>query len=459
MSLPCCNRQRRNLLETVARPDWPEREGAWSALQSLTKLRWPWAPLLAARIARPEQAERWLFAKLPEWDEAAERPQPAQVSLNEADVLACLAALTGQAAEQRPGQRAYAAEAAHLFAPRRREGSPHVLLAQAGTGIGKTLGYLAPSALWAGQSGGTVWVSTFTKALQRQLRQESGKAWAARREDGSRPVVVRKGRENYLCLLNLEDALQGGFGGRAAVFAQLVARWAAFSQDGDMVGGDLPGWLTTLFRQRGVAALDRPARRMRLCRLPALPQMLHRTQRPGQRPGRSGDRQSRPGHGQCGKGTRPRRAPDAAGLRRRPPRLRGRGLNLRRRADRAGEHRTAPLGDRPGERARKGGGAGFPRGSPMSPAMTRSAARPSPPRAMPPRRCQAMAGSSASPRTSLSARLRRCSPLSAQPFTPATRAADRRQAMGWKPKRPSSMARSSKWQARRRRHWPNCAAR
>ena len=243
------------LLETCASSDWPEREGAWSALQSLVKLRWPWASLLSALIARPEKAERWLFAKLPEWEEAPERPQPMQVALEEVAVRIRLGALTGLHAEPRPGQRAYAAEAAHMFEPRRRESSPHVLLAQAGTGIGKTLGYLAPASLWAEASGGTVWVSTFTKALQRQLRQESAKAWPPARADGSRPVVVRKGRENYLCLLNLEDALQGGFGGRAAVFAQLVARWAAFSQDGDMVGGDLPGWLTTLFRQRGVAAL------------------------------------------------------------------------------------------------------------------------------------------------------------------------------------------------------------
>ncbi len=243
------------LLATCESTAWPEREGAWSALQSLVKLRWPWASLLVARIARPEKAERWLFARLPEWDEAPERPQPAQVVLDEADVVARLAALTGEAAEQRPGQRAYAAEAAHLFAPRRKEGAPHVLLAQAGTGIGKTLGYLAPASLWSGQAGGTVWVSTFTKALQRQLRQESTRAWPAARPDGSRPVVVRKGRENYLCLLNLEDALQAGFSGRAAIMAQLVARWAGYSQDGDMIGGDLPGWLATLFRQRGVAAL------------------------------------------------------------------------------------------------------------------------------------------------------------------------------------------------------------
>ncbi len=243
------------LLATCEAPDWTAREGAWSSLQSLTRLRWPWAALLIPRIAQPERAERWLFARLPEWEEAPERPQPAQVTLDQSEVAGRLAALTGSTAESRPGQQAYSAEAAHAFEPRRREGLPHVLLAQAGTGIGKTLGYLAPASLWAQQSGGTVWVSTFTKALQRQLRRESRRAWDGARADGSQPVVVRKGRENYLCLLNLEDALQGGFTGRAAVLAQLVARWAAFSQDGDMIGGDLPGWLGTLFRQRGVAAL------------------------------------------------------------------------------------------------------------------------------------------------------------------------------------------------------------
>src|SRR5690606_22286484 len=166
-----------------------------------------------------------------------------------------LEALTGSGAERREGQRLYAKEAGRVFAPRSRRGAPHMLLAQAGTGIGKTLGYLAPASLWSERSGGTVWVSTYTKNLQRQLRRESARAWPAARPDGSRPVVVRKGRENYLCLLNLEDALQGGFGGRAGILAQLVARWAAFTQDGDMIGGDLPGWLGTLFRNRAIRSL------------------------------------------------------------------------------------------------------------------------------------------------------------------------------------------------------------
>ncbi|MBA3053909.1 MAG: ATP-dependent DNA helicase [Sphingomonadales bacterium] len=243
------------LLATCQSADWAEREGAWTQLQSLARLRWPWATLLGGRISKPQRSERWLFTRLPEWDETPERAQPAQVSLDQTEVLERLARLTGSDAENRPTQRDYAAQVAHVFAPRQREAQPHLLLAQAGTGIGKTLGYLAPASLWTEKSGGTVWVSTYTKALQRQLRRESRRGWPNTRADGSQPVVVRKGRENYLCLLNLEDALQGSFGGRAAILAQLVARWAAYSQDGDMIGGDLPGWLGTLFRQRGVTAL------------------------------------------------------------------------------------------------------------------------------------------------------------------------------------------------------------
>ncbi|TNE43387.1 MAG: ATP-dependent DNA helicase, partial [Sphingomonadales bacterium] len=243
------------LFTTCESADWTEREGAWSTLQSLVRLRWPWAQTLSPHIARPERAEKWLFSKLPEWDDAADRPAPRQVDLPSDAVLHRLDHLTGDGAEKREGQRAYAADVARMFAPRDKRDNPHVLLAQAGTGIGKTLGYLAPASLWAEASGGTVWVSTFTKNLQRQLRQESRRAWPAERPDGSPPVVVRKGRENYLCLLNLEDALQGGFAGKPAILAQLVARWAAYSQDGDMIGGDLPGWLGTLFRKRGIAAL------------------------------------------------------------------------------------------------------------------------------------------------------------------------------------------------------------
>ncbi len=242
------------LLSHLEKPGWAEREGAWATAASLARLRWPWAAVTTGRIAKPTHAERWLFSKLPEWQEAPPRPAPRPVALNNPAVLERLDALTGHGAEERPGQRDYAQAAIDAFSPRQRRDAPNLVLAEAGTGIGKTLGYLSPASLWAEQAGGAVWISTFTKALQRQLDGESVRLYPDRGKRSAK-VVIRKGRENYLCLLNLEDALQGGFAGRAAILAQLVARWAAYTRDGDMVGGDLPGWLPTLFRRNGATAL------------------------------------------------------------------------------------------------------------------------------------------------------------------------------------------------------------
>jgi ATP-dependent DNA helicase DinG len=242
------------MLEWAERTDWAEREGAWTSLRQLERLRWSWAPLLRDRIAQPREAERWLFSRLPPWEEQPPRAQPRPVLLDESAVLDRLSDLTGRGAEARIGQRDFANAAAEGFAPRVRDDMPNVVLAEAGTGIGKTLGYLAPATLWAERSGGTVWISTYTKALQRQLDRETRRHYpndAAFRKH----VVIRKGRENYLCLLNLEDALQGGFAGRAAILAQFIARWAGYTRDGDMVGGDLPGWLPALFRRAGATAL------------------------------------------------------------------------------------------------------------------------------------------------------------------------------------------------------------
>jgi ATP-dependent DNA helicase DinG len=241
------------LLATLTDPEWREREGAWTSNATLHRLGWGWAALVGARLERPERGERMLFSRLRQWEESGEIPPPRTISVDPAEARRRLDELTGRA-EAREGQRAMAEAVTSVFAPKRMKDSPNLLLAEAGTGIGKTLAYLAPAALWAEGSGGTVWVSTFTKALQRQLDGEGPKL-VANAEERARRIVIRKGRENYLCLLNLEDALQGAFSGRAAILAQLVGRWAAYSKDGDMVGGDLPGWLTSLFRRVGSTAL------------------------------------------------------------------------------------------------------------------------------------------------------------------------------------------------------------
>ncbi len=242
------------LLDTADDPAWAQRHGAWGALQSLGRQRWAWAPALSRRIRKPESPERSVFTALPKWDEAPPRAAPRTITLDNAMIDQRLDAMLGDGAERREGQRAYAHAAGAAFQPRRIAQSPNMVLAEAGTGIGKTLGYLAPASAWAHAAQGTVWLSTFTKALQRQLDQEAARAYPDAAEKRAK-VVVRKGRENYLCLLNLEDAVQGGFANRAAVFAQLTARWAQYSRDGDMVGGDLPGWLPALFGRASFSGL------------------------------------------------------------------------------------------------------------------------------------------------------------------------------------------------------------
>ncbi len=241
------------LIDKMTDGDWVERQGAWDLGQRLGRLRWGWAPVVNAVLTPPPKGEPSLFARMAEWSEEAPRPHPLQWTPDVAKVTSRLRTLVASG-EERPGQRAMAAAIAPIFGPRRDKHSPNLLLAEAGTGIGKTLAYLSASAEWVAASGGQVHISTYTKALQRQVARETSRLYpnAAAHQTA---VVVRKGRENYLCLLNLEDALEGGFVGRAAILAVLAARWAAYSRDGDMTGGDMPGWLTSLFRRAGAQAL------------------------------------------------------------------------------------------------------------------------------------------------------------------------------------------------------------
>ncbi len=80
------------------------------------------------------------------------------------------------------------------------------LAVQAGTGTGKSLGYLVPALRHAVATGGTVVVSTATIALQNQLvdRDLPRLATALRPQLGVVPShAILKGRGNYLCLHRL----------------------------------------------------------------------------------------------------------------------------------------------------------------------------------------------------------------------------------------------------------------
>lgn len=210
---------------------------------------WVWADSVLAALgapgAGPERNALRPWRRLPEWEDDAPPPPAASLPVEPAEARRRLAEMLGEAAEARPAQADYASAASAAFAPREAEGEPRLVLAEAGTGTGKTLGYIAPASLWAEKNGAPVWLSTYTRNLQRQLDQELARLYPDPEERRAR-VVLRKGRENYLCLLNFEE-VQGQLSLRdAALPLALAARWATHTRDGDIVGGDFPGWMLEL---------------------------------------------------------------------------------------------------------------------------------------------------------------------------------------------------------------------
>jgi ATP-dependent DNA helicase DinG len=236
------------------------RDGAVLAAR-MQRAGWGWGGYVTHALGRADAAGSneplKIWKKLPEWEDSAPLPPPSSHPVSESEARLRLAAMLGPHAEQRPGQGDYAGAAAAAFAPREVRGDPHLVLVEAGTGTGKTLGYLAPASVWAEKNKGAVWISTFTRHLQRQIDDELGRLIPDPTERRRR-IVVRKGRENYLCLLNLEDAVgtaSSGFMNQNIIPLGLIARWALVTDDGDVQGGDLPGWLPELFGGGLIASL------------------------------------------------------------------------------------------------------------------------------------------------------------------------------------------------------------
>ncbi|WP_342640629.1 ATP-dependent DNA helicase [Rhodoligotrophos ferricapiens] len=235
--------------------------------QFLARSRWPWAPLVIRAIEdgcgrqeiSPFLTGLNVWDRLAEWEDDGPRPQPDSHGVSAEEAEAELSRILGSNSESRTSQRDYSAKVARAFAPRISRHENHILLAEAGTGLGKTLGYLAPATVWARRNSGTVWVSTYTKNLQRQLEQETQKVFPSADERRSK-VVIRKGRENYLCLLNLQERIaQMSGNARGNLLAVLIVRWVKASRDGDMIGGDFPAWLMSLFADGGTAGERAPS--------------------------------------------------------------------------------------------------------------------------------------------------------------------------------------------------------
>jgi ATP-dependent DNA helicase DinG len=238
-----------NLLEEIARAVEKQRIAMRALAQTLARSGWRWSALILARIGTSEDklspiAGLEVWRGLPSWEDDPYPDKPGSLPVSAADARTRLAQLIGDSGETRPEQAAYTEAAAYAFSERERAGAPRIALVEAGTGVGKTLGYLAPASLWAEKNGPGLWISTYTRNLQRQIVQEIGRLYPDPAERDEK-AVVRKGRENYLCLLNFEEAAKRTAlaPGQRAVALGLIARWIAATPDGDISGYGFPAFL------------------------------------------------------------------------------------------------------------------------------------------------------------------------------------------------------------------------
>jgi len=110
------------------------------------------------------------------------------------------------------------------------------LVAEAGTGVGKSLAYLLPAARFALETGRKGVISTHTINLQEQLVRKD--IPIVRKLVGDElPAVLLKGRQNYLCPQRLRRALEQTadlFTGSENDELERIRQWAESTRDGTL---------------------------------------------------------------------------------------------------------------------------------------------------------------------------------------------------------------------------------
>jgi ATP-dependent DNA helicase DinG len=150
--------------------------------------------------------------------------------MTDSDDIGALLGADGPFARELPNFAPRPAQQSMAQAVQRAIAECEILIAEAGTGTGKTYAYLVPAML----SGERVIVSTGTKALQDQLFFRD--LPKVRSVLGARlKVALLKGRANYLCLYRLDQTVREGasFDRAQAVHLAAIRAWSARTRRGD----------------------------------------------------------------------------------------------------------------------------------------------------------------------------------------------------------------------------------
>lgn len=226
------------IVRHAAHLPWPPRRFFEEALRTVQRGRFI-DPSIGAQLRAKGLATSESYLVLPPVRARPLRPRPQPQPLDEEE-LAQLLEPDGALSrifpeyEHRPQQVAMLRAIAGAF-----NESKHWMI-EAGTGVGKSLAYLIPAALWAMRNGERVVISTNTIHLQEQLLQkdipilqrllsESGLA------DGSTlRVALLKGRAHYLCPARLMHLRHAGPTSveEMRVLAKILV-WLPTTQTGD----------------------------------------------------------------------------------------------------------------------------------------------------------------------------------------------------------------------------------
>ncbi len=149
-------------------------------------------------------------------------------------ISARMRAVSGFGYEDRPAQRGMASAVAQAF------NEKGIALIEAGTGVGKSLGYLVPALRWAAANEERTIVSTATITLQEQLFSKDLPFLQSALGDQPVRFALLKGWRNYVCLQRLEQATAAGptlFDDAGAREVAVIAEWVQHTEVGTV--GDL----------------------------------------------------------------------------------------------------------------------------------------------------------------------------------------------------------------------------
>lgn len=144
---------------------------------------------------------------------------------------------TSLAGKFRKTQYEYAIETAKFLTSKVDGSQTNIAILEAGTGVGKSIGYLIPLLLHSAQTGERVAVSTFSRHLQRQLEEDITKALSIVQDKTKKNLTFayRFGSDEYIraesVATALKEAVSDGIGEIDILQLKEMYEWAKISID------------------------------------------------------------------------------------------------------------------------------------------------------------------------------------------------------------------------------------